>query len=173
MAPNMNSYVTLSCLHGAIATAHWWGYSYRGTPAQTDMFEAAMHMKRASYCGDDAFYTRRNVVIMMRDEVGNLGNDAIRPLEFEASWDRAWLPDGPIRATCINRLKRRRPGALYPPNPNFGVDFDGTCDGNPLPDCSPDETLYPPLLVNPNDPDDPGAYGPLASQKTPTPPPLP
>ena len=140
----MNNYVTLSCLHGALATVAWWGYDDHTQP---ELFEAAMHMKRASYCGDDSFYTRRNTTIMIRDTVGNLDNSLFDPLNFEASWGRP-PSGGPIRALCYTPNKERRPNALYPPH--LGADFNGQCANAPdiLP-CAP------------------GAYGSLASQKSP------
>jgi len=154
MAQN-NAYVTLSCRHGSLATVRWWGYSYRNS-ATADLFEAAMHMKRASYCGDDTFYTRRDTLIMVRDSSG-LMDDPLDPLEFEAKWGRP-SAGSPIRALCVNKLWRRRPGALFPPDPN-GVKFKGQClspvTGQILftiPECTNDVSLYP------------NAYGMLADE---------
>ncbi len=138
MTPNMDNYVTLSCLHGALATARWWGYDYHTHPV---MFEAAMHMKRASYCGDDSFYTRRNTTILIHDTINNL-SDPLNYLEFEASWGRAYS-GGPIRALCVNTAKQRRPNALYPPQ--GGADFVRTSCVNapPIPDCPSQSNYYP------------------------------
>ena len=116
-----NTVTTLSCRRGAVATARWWNYIYRGTAAQDDMFEAAMHMKRASYCGDDAFFTRRNTDILVWDNAGNQ-TSPITPTNMEASWGR--VNGGPIHAVCVTGPNRRRPGALYE-----GDNFDRTCNG--------------------------------------------
>ena len=120
-----NNFVTLSCRHGAIATARWWGYKYRDTQANADLFEAAMHMKRASYCGDDTFYTRANTDILINDghfETMGLGSDV-----YEASWGRPnGDPSKPIRALCVNRHYSRHPFAKFPPGDD-GVEFGGRC----------------------------------------------
>ena len=65
-----DAYVTLSCQLGAIARARLWGYAYRGTQSQADIFETVMHMKRASYCGDASFYTRRATEFFIKDSAG-------------------------------------------------------------------------------------------------------
>ena len=141
-----DSYVTLSCRHGAVAMVRWWGYVYNGGPNQTEMFEAAMHMKRASYCGDDSFYTRANTDIMIRDTAGNL-HDTLSPTDFEARWGRP-ANGGPIRALCVNMAHRRHPAALYPPV--TGDLFTGTCENGPtIPACAD------------------GAFAPLADQLSP------
>lgn len=142
-----DSYVTLSCRHGAVATVRWWGYVYRGNSSQADMFEAAMHMKRASYCGDETFYTRANTDILIRDTAGNQ-HDTLLPGGFEASWGRPWA-GGPLRAVCVNLAHRRHPMALYPPD-SSGEDFVGDCaDNTTIPDCAR------------------GAFGSLADQLSP------
>jgi hypothetical protein len=156
-----NAYVTLSCRHGSLASARWWGYSYRNQ-ATADLFEAAMHMKRASYCGDDTFYTLPNTLIKVKDSTG-LMDDKLNPSEFEASWGRA--PNGSIRALCVNEHWRRQPHVLFPPNdPINGKEFDGDClspvTGQVLfhiPECTKDLTQYDPNLV-------PNAYGMLADE---------
>jgi len=138
-----SSYVTLSCRKGGIATARKWGYVYRGTAAQANMFETAIHMKRASYCGDATFYTRRNTDIFIRDSATinddddpTTGSSALTfpDADFEASWgyDSA---SGTFRALCVNVGNRRRPGAEWPP-PVYGGGntFNGHCaDGTTIP----------------------------------------
>lgn len=145
MAQN-NSVVTLSCRHGSLATVRWWGYSYRD-PNTADLFEAAMHMKRASYCGDDTFYTRRNTQILIRDS-SNIMQDPLDPIEFEARWGRP-SAGSPIRALCVNKFWRRRPGVNFPPD-SSGVKFNGDClspvTGQVLftiPECTNDLSAYP------------------------------
>jgi hypothetical protein len=141
-----NAYVTLSCRHGAIATVAWWGYSYRDS-SSADLFEAAMHMKRASYCGDDTFYTRRDTEILVRDS-SDLMDDQLDPIEFEATWGRP-AGGGPIRALCVNKHWRRHPGAVFPLDPS-GVTFNGTCLSPvtgavllTIHECTNDVTAYP------------------------------
>jgi ADYC domain len=141
-----NDYVTLSCRHGALATVRFWGYGYRNQ-ATADLFEGAMHMKRASYCGDDTFYTRRDTLIRVRDSLG-LMDDTLDPIEFEATWGRP-SASSPIRALCVNKHWRRRPGVLFPPDQS-GVKFNGQClspvTGQVLftiPECTNDVTAYP------------------------------
>jgi hypothetical protein len=141
-----DSLVTLSCRHGAIATVRWWGYIYRGNAAASDMFEAAMHMKRASYCGDDTFFTRANTEILIKDTIPNQ-QGAVTVSQMEASWGR--VPGGPVRALCVNPLNLRRPNKTY-----YGNPFDPTCNGTvspPIPDC---QTWG-------------GGLGPLADQSAP------
>ena len=125
-----DSYVTLSCRYGAIATVRWWGYVYRGNAAQSTMFEAAMHMKRASYCGDDTFFTRANTYIYIKDIVPNQ-HGTVTPTNMEASWGAD--TNGRIRALCVTDANRRRPLAKY-----YGDVFDRTCNGTvspAIPDC--------------------------------------
>jgi hypothetical protein len=143
MERNNNSFVTLSCRHGGIAASRWWGYIYRGDLASAQMFASAIQMKRASYCGDETFYTRANTFIEVRDSAGIMG-DTLDPAAFEASWG---VTANGVRAVCVNLNHVRRAGALWPPNPG-GDAFGGTClDGTQIPDCG-----Y-------------GAFGSLADQK--------
>lgn len=125
--------VTLSCFHGAMAKVHWWGYPYRGSADDLVMFEAAMHMKRASYCGDASFYTQRNTDIVIADTVG-VYNNSLHPKVFEASW--GLVPGYGIRAICVNLRHRRLRDALYPPWTIHGEMFRRTCaDGYQIPLC--------------------------------------
>jgi ADYC domain len=121
-----NDYVTLSCRHGAIATVRWWGYMYRGDAPSAVTFEAAMHMKRASYCGDETFFTRRNTPIMILDSK-SIQTDPVTSSNVEAVWGQA--ASGPIRATCVNLANLRHPNANYPADPS-GNPFDGNCYDN-------------------------------------------
>ncbi len=127
-----NSYTTMSCFHGAMATVAWWGYPYRGSSTQTNRFEAAMHMKRASYCGDKSFYTRSGTQILIKDNVTPtpIQNDSLSTANFEAAWGTT---SQGIRAVCVNMAKRRRPGVFFPPQ--TGADWDGKCNNVALPDC--------------------------------------
>ena len=111
----IDSYVTLSCRYGGIATARLWGYPYR-TPATTWFYDAALQMKRASYCADGNYYTHANTKIAIWDSAGE-NTDPMTRAEVEA-W---WTPNG---ATCIGPLRHSAMG------------FTGSCNGVPLPPCS-------------------------------------
>jgi hypothetical protein len=137
-----NDYVTLSCRNGAMATVRSWGYVYRGTQTQSSMFEAAMEMKRASYCGDESFYTRAGTYILVKDSADVNADGAITPSGFEASWG---LTSSGFRALCVKYLNRRVIGADYPPG--SGLTFHGQCDNAPsipLDDCafSPPQSMW-------------------------------
>jgi hypothetical protein len=81
--------VTLSCRRGAMATVRLWGYSYRGSNVTlTNLFDAGLHMKRASYCGDASFYTRANTEILVWDNQGI---------------QNAWQPSATRSASCSAR----------------------------------------------------------------------
>jgi hypothetical protein len=148
------NFVTLSCRHGAIATTRWWGYVYRGDVETAQMFETAMHMKRASYCGDYTFYTRANTDVLI-DDTDGVNTDAMTPMTFEASWGVSSAATYPIRALCVNMDNRRHPNANFPPNPS-GSDFDGTCaDGTTI------DIRYQSLG------DSPCPFGPLNDQHAP------
>jgi hypothetical protein len=145
MARNSNEYVTLSCRHGGIATARWWGYVYRNDLTSAQQFASAIQMKRASYCGDETFYTRANTFIEVWDSAG-INGDTLDPDAFEASWG---MTANGIRAVCVNMNHRRRPGLNWPPNQS-GDPFNGTClDGTQIPDCAS------------------GAFGSMADQEAP------
>jgi hypothetical protein len=110
----IDSYVTLSCRYGAIATARMWGYPYR-TPSNTWFYDAALQMKRASYCADGNYYTHANTKIAIWDSAGE-NTDPMTRAQIEA-W---WTPNG---ATCIGPLRHSAMG------------FTGSCNGVPLPPC--------------------------------------
>lgn len=122
-----SAFVTMSCLHGGPATVRMWGYTYRGTSARPDLFDAALLMKRASYCGDASYYTEAGTLIFMNDD-GPINQDAVSVTEMEAQW-------GPDGATCVNMTKRRHPGLVYPTIGN-GAEFNGWCHGVQLPPCT-------------------------------------
>lgn len=109
------NWVTMSCRYGAIAQVRLWGYPYRpGT--NTFYFDAGLHMKRASYCGDGNFYTHAGTKIRIWDNQG-IQTDPMTTSEIEA-W---WTPNG---ATCIGPMRHSAMG------------FTGVCNGVPLPPCS-------------------------------------
>ena len=135
MARNTD-FVTLSCRSGAIAVARWWGYIYRGTEAQADMYEAAMHMKRASYCGDITDYTQSGTAIQIEDNVG-IENAQLSTGVMEASWGRDPSGVGPVHALCLttNSANLRHPELL----PVDLSQFDRTCNNTlptPMQDCA-------------------------------------
>jgi hypothetical protein len=115
--------VTLSCRYGAIATAYYWGYNYT-----TDWwhFASAIHMKRASYCGDANYFTVSGTLINIQDEVPIEG---VQTTVSDNTVEAFWTPSG---AACYNGP--RRPN-LYD---KFGIKpFDGNCpDGTVIPPCS-------------------------------------
>ena len=130
------NFVTLSCRSGAIAMARWWGYIYRGTEAQADMYEAAMHMKRASYCGDITDYTKSGTAIQIEDNVG-IENAQLSTGVMEASWGRDPSGIGPVHALCLttNSANLRHPELL----PVDLSQFDRTCNNTlptPMQDCA-------------------------------------
>jgi hypothetical protein len=104
-------FVTLSCLRGSPATVYRWGYEYRD-PAPLSYFAASIHMKRASYCGDEHHYTTAGTRITIVDDQG-INHDPIELLEA------VWGKDG---ALCLDR--QRYPEIL----------FEG-CNGNALKSC--------------------------------------
>ncbi|HEY2743504.1 MAG TPA: ADYC domain-containing protein [Polyangia bacterium] len=112
------NYVTLSCLLGAPAKAHSWGYPYRPGYAANVLFDGAIHMKRASYCGDGSFYTKTGTEIHIRD-VDTI-NDAPMGSTPEAYWTST-------RAYCYWPANMRHPE----------MGFNGTCaDGTTIPQCT-------------------------------------
>jgi hypothetical protein len=117
--------VTMSCSGGAIATAMMWGYPYLGVGKQGEtIFEAAMHMKRASYCGDVTTYTQAGTKIAIDDIVPIHSEPRITNTNVEARWGR-W-PDGHVGALCVNPSRERHPGLLYPLT-GSGLPFEGWC----------------------------------------------
>jgi len=125
--------VTISCSTGAIAKVHAWGYQYRNIPTNYQtLFEAAIHMKRASYCGDITTYTVAGTNISIDDVAGIRQSSFVTNATVEARWGRA--SDGKVRALCVNTTKLRRPGLKYPPT-STGLPFLG--------DCYPDDGSAP------------------------------
>jgi hypothetical protein len=89
-----SSDVTLSCRQGAIATAYYWGYDYR---SDWWHYAAAIHMKRASYCGDDKFFTVAGTHITILD-------DWFTQMQFpNGGIEALWTPYG---ASCFNQSRR-------------------------------------------------------------------
>jgi len=126
------AFVTLSCRRGGPATVRAWGYKYRGTLSQTDLFDMGLKMKRASYCGDASFYTLPNTPILITDDLAINSTATTDPDQIEASWGKV---NGTFRATCVNLLKRRHRHAKFPPP--YGAEFTRDCpDGFHVPDCS-------------------------------------
>ena len=109
--------VTLSCRSGAPATVYSWGYRHR---EDAYYFDAALQMKRASYCGDGATYTRSATLIDIADDRGG----ARSPL---ARLEARWTPTG---ASCVNRDHLRHPELAVEKR------FTFTCQGRSLPPCT-------------------------------------
>jgi len=116
-------FTTLSCRKGAMATVHWWGYPYR-VGADTFFFDSGLHMKRASYCGDDNHYTISGTQILIHDSAG-INAEPIT--HVEAFWNQKG-------AICVNMAYRRY----------LNTTFNGWCNGAPLPNCAgfPNSTTY-------------------------------
>jgi hypothetical protein len=117
--PSTSGFVVLSCLRGALATAYGWGYPHRASsasPISPAYFDAAIQMKRASYCGDAHFYTVAGTPIHIADDQG-VNDDPIARLEAR------WTPAG---ARCVNLENMRHPE----------LNFTGVCNGRVLPPCA-------------------------------------
>jgi hypothetical protein len=116
--------VTMSCRYGAPATAYWWGYDYVTDPYH---FRAAIHMKRASYCGDSGFHTVSGTKIQVQDEEDVQGGAHWQDVTIQDSAVEAfWGPNG---ALCYNQPRR-------PDLKTFGVpNFGGVCGGTTIPRC--------------------------------------
>jgi hypothetical protein len=128
-----SAYVTPGCRHGGPATVRLWGYSYRNNTSTADQFKAALHMKRASYCGDRSFYTKSGTEILIWDDfpVNQQFDTSTNVTSLEAAW-------GPNGATCVNLGYVRHGDVEYP----AGHYFDGYCpDANGvlhrIPNCVP------------------------------------
>ena len=109
--------VTLSCRSGAPATVYSWGYRHR---EDAYYFDAALQMKRASYCGDGATYTQSPTLVDIADD----RHVAQSPL---ARLEARWTPTG---ASCVNRDHLRHPEIAVEKG------FTFTCQGRSLPPCT-------------------------------------
>ncbi len=116
------SYVTLSCLLGAPAKVHSWGYPYRPGYAGNVLFDGGLHMKRASYCGDSSFYTKTGTNIAIKDSMG-IESDPMSTVE--AFW-------GHDRAICYVPGNERHHSIRFQ-----NALFNGTCaNGVSIPVCT-------------------------------------
>lgn len=120
--------VTLSCYLGGPATITRWGYGYEPTsPAGVPdhyYFDAALQMKRASYCADTTTYTTAGTWIRISDSTG-INNDA-DVSRIEAVWS-------PLGATCLKTMRHTDLGS--PP---------AACTDRPQPEILPcDSTQRP------------------------------
>jgi len=125
----VQNFVTMSCYLGAPATVARWGYEYdSATPSAHFYFDAAIQMKRASYCADEHAYTKAGTEIAISDSA-NVKNDVKADAgTIEASWTR----DG---ATCLNQCQARHPELLLPGSNCKDNHF--SCSGNQLRTCTP------------------------------------
>jgi ADYC domain-containing protein len=108
------NFVTLSCSLGAPTIVYAWGYPYQSN-FDTFYFDAGIHMKRASYCGDENYYTVTPTQIQIKDDKGIQDET---PTNLEARWDRHG-------AICVNLNNLRHPE----------LKFNGTCNNRPKPEC--------------------------------------
>lgn len=123
---------TMSCLHGGIAVAKQWGYVYNGTAAQLTMFESALQMKRASYCGDEKFWTRKGTLIDILDTAGIHTTPLIPKYALEARWGRDPVTNH-VRALCVDAVSpnhRRKSQAAWPPGTGTGSNNDVCVPGS-------------------------------------------
>ncbi|MDB4966182.1 MAG: hypothetical protein JWN44_1871 [Myxococcales bacterium] len=118
------SFVTMSCRYGAPATAYWWGYDHA-----SDLwhFAAAIHMKRASYCGDGGFHTVSGTHIDIQDEAYIEGATSLGGIKIaDSAVEAMWTPNG---ARCYSQPRR-------PDLKDKGVTvFAGSCGGQALQPC--------------------------------------
>jgi hypothetical protein len=124
------SHVTMSCYFGAPATVYRWGYDYRA--GDTSYFASGIHMKRASYCGDAAFYTVAGTEIHIADNIP-VQNEPGGVIE---AW---WTPTG---ASCLDYPDGMRHGDIA-----SRKGFNGSCGTRVLPRCptpppAPSSTRY-------------------------------
>lgn len=110
--------ITLSCSLGAPAVVYRWGYPYHGSASDTFYFDAGIHMKRASYCGDANYYTVSGTRIQIADD-RSIQSEPIRFLEAR------WSPSGAI---CVDY---NRPDYLR--HPEMG--FTGQCGSKLVSKC--------------------------------------
>ncbi len=111
-------HVTMSCYLGAPATVYRrWGYDYLS--GDTWYFDAGIHMKRASYCGDAAYYTAAGTQIHVMDNLPVMNEP---PAAVEAWWT-------PTRASCFNVADARRIDIVGRKG------FTGWCGSLHLPPC--------------------------------------
>jgi hypothetical protein len=115
-------FVTMSCSRGAPAKVYGWGYAYAGTPTETFYFDAGIHMKRASYCGDSQYYTVAGTKIQIADDQ-HIQNEYKDIKNVEARWT-------PTGAICLEPDHERHPEMVA----NKG--FTGLCNNQQLPRCS-------------------------------------
>lgn len=116
--PTVTKMVTVSCYLGAPATVTRWGYdhsasnAFPGLPGQPGTpthfyFDAAIQMKRASYCGGTDHHTKTGTRIKITDTAPG-GNRDIQPLgpdKLEDVIEASWSPEGAI---CVNPAHLRR-----------------------------------------------------------------
>lgn len=104
--------VTFSCRLGAPVTCQEWGYD----PMKYQWhFPSCIHMKRASYCGDQNAFTYSGTKLVVADSEG-VWTDKIDKTNVEAEWS-------PKGAVCVTA----------PRHPMLGYNF--MCNGSPMPKC--------------------------------------
>ena len=115
--------VTVSCSRGAPATVARWGYKYRSTTQPVDFFyfDAAIQMKRASYCADTSAYTTSGTKIRIWDSQPLPTRSDFDPTNDPDNIEAWWSPDGAI---CLTRMRHEELRAT----------FSG-CPRRPVPDC--------------------------------------
>jgi hypothetical protein len=78
-----------------------WGYNYNGMPDEQYRFDAGIHAKRASYCGDSLFHTISGVFIDLADDALIAQPELYINAPFR---EAVWTPRGAI---CIDPLYMR------------------------------------------------------------------
>lgn len=145
---NSGNFVTVSCSLGAPAMVYSWGYPYKGSDTDTFYFDAGIHMKRASYCGDMRYYTWAGTPIHLLDSKVAHG-DPLPPPGVEAWWDRSG-------AICVSSEHMRHPelapsdinlmtcgGQPYQPGISLST-CSFRCKGKDLPKCPSSAPPQPP-----------------------------
>jgi hypothetical protein len=130
---------TFSCRLGAPAVSHLWGYDYTFDAWH---FASAIHMKRASYCGDSNYFTVSGTQIAIADNEGANWNWTGGDAALEAEW----TPNG---ASCFTQS--RRPDATLIQlgiTPFDSTTYNSSCNGSRLPTCPSTSTLTGTYLID-------------------------
>jgi len=156
---NVGNHVTVSCSLGAPAVVYSWGYPYRGSDADTFYFDAGIHMKRASYCGDSRYYTWAGTLIKITDSKLTHNGIPLHPPFSPPGVEAWWGKDG---ALCVNSENIRHlslapknnellscKNGVYSGQPQDLPSCHFMCSGKPLPRCTPNPQQQPFLFDGP------------------------
>jgi hypothetical protein len=127
--------VTMSCTWGSVAKVYNWGYDY--VPQQSlvpFLYQSAIHMKRAAFCGDFDYHTIDGLQIGISDNSSPPINSFFPPNFIP---EAQWSTDG---ATCVTLNNQR----------DLNKKFVGYCPNKQkhLPECpTPPQPGPPPTLL--------------------------